>query len=129
MTTPHYMKAYTKRLLFFLACYMVILFGGLTYAGQGAPQQTMLIILAVLTALPICGVFWTIYRLIRECDDEYQRLLIVMQTLFATGVTLSITTIWQFLKVYDVLNEGPQWTGVIWLAMFGLAAPIVRWKA
>jgi hypothetical protein len=38
-------------------------------------------------------------------------------------------TFWQFLEVYDVLAEGPKWTGVIWLAMFGFAAPIVRWRA
>jgi hypothetical protein len=49
--------------------------------------------------------------------------------LLATAATLAITTCWQFLAVYDVLAEGPQWIGVIWLAMFGLAAPIVRWRA
>jgi hypothetical protein len=51
------------------------------------------------------------------------------QTLLATGITLTIVTVWQFLNVYDVVATGPQWMGVIWLAMLGIAAPIVRWKA
>ena len=43
--------------------------------------------------------------------------------------TLVIVTVWQFLQVYDVVATGPQWMGVIWFAMLGLAGPIARWKA
>lgn len=129
MPAPQYMKNYTKRLILFMLAYMFVLFGGLTYARQGDPSQIALILLAIMTALPICGVFWTIYRLLVECDDEYQRFLFIKQTLLATGATLSIATIWQFLNVYDVVATGPQWIGVIWFAMLGIAAPIIRWRA
>ncbi|MEO1046600.1 MAG: hypothetical protein AAFX04_14270 [Pseudomonadota bacterium] len=129
MTMPHYMKNYSRRILMFIGAYMVILFAGLSYAKQGDPPQLALVALAIATALPICGVFWTIFRLLIECDDEYQRLLIAKQVLMATAFTLVIATVWQFLKVYDVLEAGPQWIGVIWLAMFGLAAPFARWRA
>lgn len=128
MATPQYMKNYTKRLIVFMLAYMVVLFGGLTYARHSDPPQIALIVLALITALPICGVFWSIFRLLVECDVEYQRLLFVKQTLLATGSTLAIVAIWQFLKVYDVLASGPQWMAVIWFAMLGLAAPIVRWR-
>ena len=126
---PHYMKNYTKRLFAFMGAYMVVLIGGLTYARQGDQSQIVLIFLALLTALPICGVFWAIFRLLVECDDEYQRLLFAKQFLLATGMTLALTTVWQFLKVYEVLVTGPQWIGVIWFAMLGFAAPLVRWRA
>lgn len=129
MSTPQYMQSYMKRLGFFMIAYMGILFGGLSYHRSGDPAELISIVLALITALPICGVFWAIYRLLVECDDEYQRMLFVKQTLLATGATLAIATVWEFLKVYDALAAGPRWFGVIWFAMLGLAAPIVRWRA
>lgn len=113
-----------------MAAYILILIGGLTFARGGAEHgQVTLIGLAIISALPIVGIFWTIFRLLVEVDDEYQRLLFAKQTLLATGITLTIVTVWQFLNVYDVLATGPQWMGIIWLAMLGISAPIVRWKA
>lgn len=126
--SPPYMKRYYFRLAVCLTGYAATLVGGLLVARAGAPVSVR-IFLALLTASMVCGLFWAIFRLLAECDDEYQRLLLVRQTLLATAATLAITTCWQFLAVYDVLAEGPQWIGVIWLAMFGLAAPIVRWRA
>jgi hypothetical protein len=122
---PAYMKRYMFRLGGFMLAYMIILVVGLSLAKTSVPQG-IAIALAILTAAPICGIFWSIFKLLAECDDEYQRLLFVHQTLLATAMTLVITTVWQFLAVYDVLAEGPQWIGVIWFAMLGIAAPIVR---
>lgn len=107
---------------------MIALVGGLLVVRAGAPEPVR-IGFAILTAAMICGVFWTIFRLLAECDDEYQRLLLVKQVLLATGVTLVVTTFWQFLQVFDVTAQGPQWIGVIWLTLFGIAAPVVRLRA
>jgi hypothetical protein len=129
MTMPAYMKRYSKRLATCMVAYVGILIAGLTYARSGDPGQIVAIGLALATALPICGVFWALYRLLVECDDEYQRMLFVKQTLAGTGAMLVIVTVWNFLEVYDVLAIGPQWVAVIWFAMFGLAGPVVRWRA
>jgi hypothetical protein len=113
-----------------MSAYVLILIGGLTFAHSGVEHtQATLIGLSIISALPIIGVFWAVFRLLVEVDDEYQRLLFAKQTLLATGITLTIVTIWQFLNVYDVVTTGPQWMGVIWFATLGVAAPIVRWKA
>lgn len=128
--TPAYMRRYTARLLLFMGAYVAILIGSLTFANNGAAHgQATLIGLALISAFPIIGVFWAIFRLLVEVDDEYQRLLFVKQTLLATALTLAIVTVWQFLQVYDVVASGPQWMGAIWFAMLGLAAPVVRWRA
>lgn len=129
MTMPPYMKSYSKRLATFMIAYVGILIAGLTYARSGHPGEMVAIGLALMTALPICGVFWTLYRLLVECDDEYQRMLFVKQTLAGTGAMLVIVTVWNFLEVYEVLASGPQWVAVIWFVMFGLAGPVVRWRA
>jgi len=124
------MRPYFQRLAVLMLAYALILVGGKTLMQLPVPPVEPVVIgLALLTALPICGVFWAIFRLLSEIDDEYQRMLLAKQVLLATAVTLCVSTVWQFLKVYDLLIEGPQWFGAIWLAMFGLAAPIVRWRA
>lgn len=131
MPLPSYMKRYFHRLAWFMTAYTVILLAMLATAirlGNSLPDWAR-IAMAVVTAAPICGVFWTIFRLLEECDDEYQRMLFVRQTLLATALTLVIVTFWQFLEVYQLLKQGPQWIAVIWFAMFGIAAPLVRWRA
>lgn len=125
---PAYMRRYTCRLAGFMTGYTGALVGGLMAVRGGAPVE-LRIALALTTAAMICGVFWAIFRLLAECDDEYQRLLLVKQVLLATALMLGLTTFWQFLEVFDVLAAGPKWIGVLWLAMFGLASPIVRWRA
>ncbi len=125
-----YIRRYTIRVLLFMASYVIILTSSLAFARGGAEHsQAMLIGLALITAFPIIGVFWAIFRLLVETDDEYQRLLFAKQTLLATAITLVIVTVWQFLQVYDVIESGPQWMGAIWFAMLGIAAPVARWKA
>lgn len=128
MPQPRYMKRYLTRLAICMTGYTIVLIGGLMVARAGAPLSVR-VFLAFATAAMICGMFRAIFRLLAECEDEYQRLLLVKQTLLASAATLVIATCWQFLEVYDVLAEGPNWIGVIWFAMLGLAAPVVRWRA
>lgn len=126
---PQYIKRYTMRVLAFMAAYVVILLSGKSYAQNADPSQLVRVVLAVITALPICGVFWAIFRMLAEVDDEYQRLLFAKQILLGTAWALAIVTVWEFLAVYDVLATGPQWTGVIWFMTFGLAGGYVRLRA
>lgn len=126
---PPYMRRYTARVLLFMGSYISILTSSLMFARGGGHAQATLVGLALITAFPIIGVFWAIFRLLVETDDEYQRLLFAKQTLLATAFTLTLVTVWQFLQVYDVVETGPQWMAVIWFAMLGLAGPIVRFRA
>lgn len=128
--TPPYMRRYALRIMLFMTAYVVILIASLNFA-RSTPDlsQPVLVALALASALPIIGTFWAIFRLLVEVDDEYQRLLFAKQTLLATAITLALVTVWQFLQVFDVVKEGPQWMGAIWFAMLGIAAPIVRWRA
>ena len=125
---PIYMRRYMFRLSGFMLAYVAILLTGKMIANQGVCQSVG-IALALVTAAPICGVFWTISRLISECDDEYQQMLLVRQTLLATTLTMVVVTVWQFLEVYDVITVGPQWIGAMWFAMWGVASAITRLRA
>lgn len=127
---PGYMRRYTVRVLLFMGSYVAILTSSLMFArGPTEHSSATLIALALISAFPIIGVFWAIFRLMVEIDDEYQRLLFVKQTLLATALTLAVVTVWQFLQVFDVTASGPRWMGAIWFAMLGIAGPLVRWRA
>ncbi|MFM2409822.1 MAG: hypothetical protein RL481_650, partial [Pseudomonadota bacterium] len=115
---PVYMRRYMVRIMLFMGGYVAILTGSLTFAHGGSePSRATLVTLALISALPIIGVFWAIFRLLVEADDEYQRLLFAKQALLATAFTLSLVTVWQFLQVFEVVETGPQWMAVIWFAM------------
>lgn len=124
-------RAYTLRISFFMAIYVVLLVSIIPlFRRPDPPTGALAIGLAVLPALPIIGVFWTIGRLIIETKDEYQHLLLVKQVLVGTGLTLSIATIWGFLENFEqVPHVEPFHFAVLWLAMFGLGGAIVRLRA
>ena len=65
------------------------------FPGGGAP------------ALPIVGVIYVMGRFIAEQKDEYLRLVMVRQTLFAMGFTLVVCTVWGFLEAYGLVPHVP----------------------
>ena len=123
-----YMKRYIRRIALLMTGYIAVLSGSILLRESGAGLG-MRVVFALASAGMICGVFWTIFRLLTDCDDEYQRMLWIKQVLLATAATLAVSNCWQFLAVFEVLHEGPRWFAVMWLAMFGLAAPVARWRA
>ena len=76
-------------------------------------------LLAVLPALPIVGIFAAIGRYLVEEQDEYVRMLMVRQTLWASAFTLSLATIWGFLDNFQLVGHiDGYWIVVVWY--FGL---------
>jgi hypothetical protein len=76
-------------------------------------------LVAVLPALPIIGIFAAIGRYLVEEQDEYVRMLMVRQTLWASGFTLSLATIWGFLDNFGLVGHiDGYWIVVVWY--FGL---------
>lgn len=60
---------------------------------------------AILPALPIIGLFAAMGRYLVEEQDEYVRMLMVRQTLWASGFALSGATIWGFLESFDLVGH------------------------
>lgn len=76
-------------------------------------------IAAILPALPIIGVFAAMGRYLVEEQDEYLRMLLVRQSLWASAFALSIASIWGFLEAFDLAGHfDAYWVAVIWF--FGL---------
>ncbi len=116
------MTRYVKRLAVLMVIYIVLIFSVGFLFRQAPPSGVLAYAAAVLPALPILGVFWTIFRLLEEETDEYIRHLLVRQVLFATGLCLSVMTVWEFLQNYDVVPDGTGGFGTafVWFVGLGL---------
>jgi hypothetical protein len=76
---------------------------------------------AVLPALPIIGIFGAIGRYLVEEQDEYIRMLMVRQTLWASAFSLSVATTWGFLDNFRLVGHvDGYWIAVLWFVGLGL---------
>ena len=118
------MQRYTHRLAICMIIYTVLIFAVGFLFRLAPPQGPLAWAAAVLPALPILGVFWTISRLLIEETDELMRMMLVKQTLIATAFCLSVMTVWEFLQNYDVLPDGNGGFGTafVWFVGLGFGA-------
>lgn len=80
---------------------------------------------ALLPAICVAGVFWALARLLIEEQDEYQRLLLVRQILVASGLTLTVATLWGFLEDFALVPHVPVWYATpLFFVALGLGALI-----
>ena len=80
---------------------------------------------AVLPALPIIGIFAAIGLYLVEEKDEYLRMMTVRQTLWASGIMLSLATIWGFLESFDMVQHIPAYyAAVLWFGGLGIGGCI-----
>ena len=60
---------------------------------------------AIFPALPIIGIFGALGRYLVEEQDEYVRMLMVRQALWASGFALSLATVWGFLENFGLVGH------------------------
>jgi hypothetical protein len=98
-------RRYNRRVVWLSLAYAVFLMGAV-YAFKhhllsGAPAY----VAALLPALAIIGIFAAIGRYLIEEQDEYLRMLMIRQTLWASGFALSLATIWGFLESFELVGH------------------------
>jgi hypothetical protein len=113
-------RRYFLRIVVLVSIYLVTLIGTVMAFKANAVSGAAAYALAVLPALPIIGVFWAVMRYLIEETDEFMRLLIVRQCLFATGFCLTIMTIWEFLQNFDLVPPGNGGFGAAFFWFIGL---------
>ena len=88
-------------------------------------QGPSAVALALLPGLCVASVFWLVGRFYLEQDDEYRRMLLIRQLLIASGITLTVLTIWGFLADFGIVAHAggfyPMWVFFIGLGVGGLA--------
>ncbi len=120
-------KRYVRRVFVAMACYLVTLSIALHYVGKGHLAGPLAYLLALLPALSVSGVFWAVGRRLVEETDEYQRMLLVRQSLVATAFALSIATAWGFLEAVGLVpHVDAYFIAILWFAGLGVGS-LVNW--
>ena len=114
------MRRYVIRLAVLMTIYVATLFAAVTAFRHQLVSGPAAYPLAILPALPIIGVFWAVMRLLVEEPDEFIRMLQVRQALVATGLCLTVMTIWEFLQNFDLVPQGNGGFGAAFFWFMGL---------
>jgi uncharacterized YccA/Bax inhibitor family protein len=112
---------YNKRVVVLSLIYSALLIGAVYGFKHHLVSGAFAWIVAILPALPIVGIFAAIGLYLVEEQDEYVRMLMVRQTLWASGFSLSIATVWGFLESFELVSHiEVYWVSVLWFGGLGL---------
>jgi hypothetical protein len=116
-------RRYQRRVIWLSLLYAAALLGAVDAFKHHIFAGPLAIIVGILPALPIVGIFAAIGRYLVEEQDEYLRVLMVRQTLWASGFALSIATIWGFLESFELVHHVESYyVAVLWFGGLGLGA-------
>ena len=116
-------KRYNWRAIWLSLAYAVFLIAAVYGFKHQLVPAGLKYVVAILPAMPIIGLFLAMGRYLVEEQDEYVRMLMVRQTLWASGFALSAATVWGFLQNFDLL--GPvdgYWIVVAWYFGLGIGS-------
>jgi len=114
-------KRYNWRVIWLSLAYAVLLIAAVYGFKHKLVPDALRYIVAILPALPIIGIFGAIGRYLVEEQDEYVRMLMVRQTLFASAFALSLATTWGFLESFDLVGHADgYYVAIAWFFGLGL---------
>jgi hypothetical protein len=117
------LRHYNRRVIALSLVYAVALLGAVYAFNHHLLSGPIAYVAAILPALPIIGIFGAIGLYLVEEQDEYVRMLMVRQTLWASGFALSIATIWGFLESFELVQHVESYyVAVLWFGGLGLGA-------
>lgn len=116
-------RRYLKRTILITLFYLGSVVAASVLIDKQAPPTALTFVLATIPGLAIAAIFWSVGRLIVEERDEFLRMLIVRQSLIATGFALSLASVWGFLEAYGVAPHiDAYWVAILWFAGLGIGA-------
>jgi hypothetical protein len=126
LRTPAW-KRYNWRVVLLSLLYTAFLLGAVYGFKHQLLSGSITYLVAILPALPIIGIFGAIGRYLVEEQDEYVRMLMVRQTLWASGFALSAATIWGFLDNFGLVGHADgYWVVIAWFFGLGLGGLVNR---
>jgi hypothetical protein len=122
LRTPAW-KRYNFRVIWLTLLYAVFLIPAVYGFKHQLIPHPVAYFVAILPALPIIGIFGAIGRYLVEEHDEYVRMLMVRQTLWASAFTLSLATTWGFLDNFGLVGRiDGYWIVCVWYVGLGLGS-------
>ncbi len=116
-------RRYNRRVMMLSMVYAITLLGAVYLFNHHLIGGPVAYGVAMLPALPIIGIFAAIGLYLVEETDEYVRMWMVRQSLWASGFALSIATIWGFLESFELVRHVESYyVAVLWFGGLGLGA-------
>ena len=116
-------RRYNRRVIALSLAYATTLIGAVYAFKHHLIAGPASYVAAILPALAIVGIFVAIGRYLVEEQDEYLRMLMIRQTLWASGFALSIATIWGFLESFELVEHVKSYAvAILWFGGLGLGA-------
>jgi hypothetical protein len=121
------MKAYLRGIAWTMTAYVVAIFGVVRFVSRHHPKGFLAYAMAVLPAIPIVVMLAVVGIYLRDEKDEFLRWLTVKALLWATGVTLAVTTTIGFLETFAEMKPLPGfYVFVLYWMVFGVAQGLMQ---
>jgi hypothetical protein len=121
------MKRYNVRVIWLSLLYAIFLLIAVYSFKHQLLHGALAWLAAILPALPLIGIFGAMGRYLIEEKDEYVRMVLVRQSLWAGAFALSVATVWGFLESFDLVGHVDSfYIAILWF--FGLGVGSVMNK-
>ncbi|RVQ67039.1 hypothetical protein EKN06_08885 [Croceicoccus ponticola] len=115
------MQRYNNRTLAWALAYVAGVAIAVIARDRLEPEGPLLWAIAILPALPILYMIWTMGRYLVEETDEYQKMRQVQAALAGLGVLLAVATFVGFLQTFANIPATAAWWAVpVWAIGMGL---------
>ena len=119
-------RRYNGRVILASLAYAALLMGEQYALHRAHVPATTGYALALLPALPIIAIFVLVGRYLVEEQDEYLRMRMVRQILWATGLTLAGTTLWGFLEDAGLPHLPMFYVSILWFCTLGIGGCVLN---
>jgi len=115
-------RRYARRIMAAAFLYAVTLLGAIWLSKVGTYPTPVYLLIAVAPSFPVVAMIWAMARLLVEEKDEYLRSRHIHHALVATGITLTLATVWGFLEQFNVVpHVAAYWVFPAWAMSLGLS--------
>lgn len=116
-------RNYLTRMLVVSLTYVGSLATASVLIEDGDPITFLSVLVALVPGIAVAGYFWAIGKYLAEQQDEFLRMLMVRQSLIATGLAFSAASIWGFLESFgQVPHLDAYWWPILWFFGIGIGA-------
>lgn len=105
-SNPAY-RRYMRRFIPATGLYLAFIMLATFVLPDDAELSVLSVSIGLLPGLAILGWIWAMARLLIELEDEYLRMLEIRKFLVATGLTLSICSVWGILELMVTVPAMP----------------------
>jgi undecaprenyl pyrophosphate phosphatase UppP len=113
-------RAHTRRILWLLLAYAIILPPLVWLRATTAVGGYIPTLMAIAASLPVLGIFASWGRYLSDERDEYHHSIVLRRNAVATNATMGTAVVWGFLQAFGVMPlVEAYWIPLVWVVIQG----------